>query len=129
MLAFAFATTPRGASRASLDPIEAAFWSCVSGVLAIGWIAVALGTAGRFSPSRVGAGCFATALAVGVALARGGARVASLRAMDRRDLAACVLLLASGLAWARPHEYVLGGADAGTYLNVAANLARTGSLV
>jgi len=96
-------------------------------VLALGWIASVLGTAGAFSLRAIGGGCLA--LAVVFALASIGPGPASLRRPDRRDLAAGALLLACSAAWARPHEYVLGGADAGTYVNVAAHLARTGSLV
>lgn len=115
------------ALRACFDPLEAGFWTGIGGILVVSWFAVGLGTAGAFSPSTVGAGCLATAGMIAWTL-RGRPRPA-LRAGDRWDRGALLLLLACAGAWLRPHEYVLGGADAGTYVNVAANLARTGRLV
>ncbi len=50
---------------------------------------------------------------------------------DRRSRARCaawaLLLLAGAFLYARPHEEVLGGEDAGAYLNGAAVLAREGA--
>ena len=129
MLAIVFASVPRGGTGSALDPLEATFWTAAGGTLVVGWLAVALGSAGAFSLRSVGAGCLLVALGIAVVLARGGPRTVPPRRCGRRDLAAGVLVLVCGAAWARPHEYVLGGADAGTYVNVAAHLARTGSLV
>lgn len=98
-------------------------------MLVAGWIAVLLGTAGAFSADALGTSCLVAAAAIAAAAMRGSARGLAPRKPGRHDLAAAALLLACGAAWARPHEYVLGGADAGTYVNVAAHLARTGSLV
>ncbi len=49
--------------------------------------------------------------------------------LDRWDLALLALVMVAIPLYARPHEYVLGGADAGVYVNIGANLARTGRLV
>jgi hypothetical protein len=37
------------------------------------------------------------------------------------------LLLVAGALFFRPHEFILGGADAGVYVNLGANIARTGA--
>ena len=39
------------------------------------------------------------------------------------------LLLTAALLYFRPHEYVLGGNDAGSYVNIASQIARTGDIV
>ncbi|MEZ4558882.1 MAG: hypothetical protein R2854_21020 [Caldilineaceae bacterium] len=39
------------------------------------------------------------------------------------------VLLLSALLFARPHETILGGADAGVYVSVGVNMAKTGSLL
>ena len=40
-----------------------------------------------------------------------------------------VLVVSSWLIFAHPAEYVVGGGDAGVYVNLGANIARTGALL
>lgn len=49
-------------------------------------------------------------------------------APDRWDLILLSLVVLAIPLYARPHEYILGGADAGVYINIGANLAKTGRL-
>ena len=49
---------------------------------------------------------------------------------DRREGAALLLLVALALAlFFHPHEFIFGGADAGVYVNLGANIARTGAWI
>jgi Dolichyl-phosphate-mannose-protein mannosyltransferase len=131
LLAFAalriWTRPPAGGSRAAIDLVEAIFLSATTGLIVLGWIAVALASLGWFSLPLVGAG----AAAAGGALLLGAGRDRPIRLAPagRSELALVALLAISAGVYARPHEYVLGGVDAGTYVNVAATIARTGSLV
>ena len=44
-------------------------------------------------------------------------------------IAGILLLFLSGWLFMRPHEFVTGGADAGVYVSLCANIANTGSLL
>jgi hypothetical protein len=44
-------------------------------------------------------------------------------------IAVVLLLLLSGWLFMQPHEFVTGGADAGVYISLGANIANTGSLL
>jgi len=46
-----------------------------------------------------------------------------------QEISLIFILLAFAVIYFRPHEYILGGADAGGYMNIAATLARTGDFV
>ncbi|HZR83353.1 MAG TPA: glycosyltransferase family 39 protein [Candidatus Binatia bacterium] len=118
---------PADGTRAPVDALEAIYLTLVTGLVVLGWLGVALATAGRFSAESVGACCALAAAAI-VALGGRRAHVRAPRA-GLAELAVVGILVASAVAYARPHEYVLGGADAGTYMNVATGIARTGSLV
>lgn len=49
---------------------------------------------------------------------------------SRREwLAVVALILTGSVLFARPAEFILGGADAGVYINLGANLAKSGSLL
>jgi 4-amino-4-deoxy-L-arabinose transferase-like glycosyltransferase len=45
------------------------------------------------------------------------------------EIGLALILASCLLVYFRPHEYILGSADAGTYMNIAANLAKTGRWV
>jgi 4-amino-4-deoxy-L-arabinose transferase-like glycosyltransferase len=47
----------------------------------------------------------------------------------RYEIALAVVLIGCTVVYFRPHEYVLGGADAHGYMNIGATLARTGEFV
>jgi len=118
------------------------------GFLGIGWVALVLAEAGFFSLLLLGA-IWAVAVAVLGWLAvrrsslRGwqewlvGGRQLSLvelssseHSIPRWELAAlAVWLLGASVLFFRPHEYVLGGADAGVYVNLGASIARSGGIV
>lgn len=51
-------------------------------------------------------------------------------ATSQRELIVVVaILLTGGVLFARPAEFILGGADAGVYINLGANTAKTGALL
>lgn len=56
--------------------------------------------------------------------------VGQVHAPLRRELVVvAVIILTGGILFARPAEFILGGADAGVYTNLGANLAKRGSLL
>ncbi len=48
---------------------------------------------------------------------------------NRYELGLGVLLIGCSFLYLRPHEYLLGGTDAGSYVNIGATIARTGKFV
>ncbi len=113
--------------RPQIDWLTAVFLSLVGLTVVIGWSGVLLASFGVFS---------LTAIAVILFLAVGGA-IWWLRPFSRPhflpltgyEVLLVVLLLGSAFVYFRPHEYILGGTDAGTYTNIAATLAQTGDFV
>jgi hypothetical protein len=119
---------PPDGSRQPLDLLEATFLTAATGLIVIGWSATALASLGWFSATAVGLAAGVTSgVLLGASRDRGSR--ASLALGGRPEAGLLAVLALSALAYARPHEYVLGGADAGTYMNVAAAIARTGELV
>lgn len=99
------------------------------GMLSLGWIALTIAELGVFSVYAV--------TALGILLGTIGWLVAhrqethiTLR-WSRTQLAEIIFLTAlialTGVLYFRPHQFILGGADAGVYVNLGANLSRTGS--
>ncbi len=113
----------------ALDLLEALFLTVVGWLIVVVWLGVALASVGRFSLRWIGLSCLAIAAALVVAQRR--AAPPRLRAGGPWEVAAFALLLGCAALYLHlgPHEYVLGGADAGTYMNVAATIARTGALI
>jgi len=112
---------------AQFDLALQVFIATVGTLLAVGWSAVVLALLGHYALGW-------TALLVtgiGIALALYARRTqAGANTIDRGDwheLGLALLLILAALLYARPHEYVLGGSDAGSYINTAAATARTGS--
>jgi 4-amino-4-deoxy-L-arabinose transferase-like glycosyltransferase len=105
----------------------ALFLSLVGVVIVFGALGVVLAWLGRFSLDAIS---IIVLLASIVALWR-------LRPLPRLtwqrparyDLGLAALLMSCAVVYLRPHEYVLGGADAHTYMNIGATLARTGEFV
>ncbi len=60
---------------------------------------------------------------------RGRALLPSWLPPDKWEVGLLALVVVAALLFARPHEYVLGGSDAGAYLSMGANLAKTGGLI
>ncbi len=118
------------------DPIELGFAALTLGLLTIGWLALLLAEIGAFSLPALAAGLALVAATMGgVRLFRQGKLAASdhvqatTRAWDKWEMAALsVWLVAAAIVYFRPHEFVIGGADAGVYVNLGANIANTGSI-
>jgi hypothetical protein len=117
-------------SEPALDWIELSFVSSLLGTLLVGWVALLLAELGLFNLPALAVG----ALAV-VAGGLGGlwARRGTLAPLARKPSpTAWLIVLVVGLAvvvFFHPADFVLGGGDAGVYVNVGANVARTGSLL
>ena len=106
------------------------FVAVAGAAIVVGWLATTLAITGHFSLPLL------ALLTVGIAALPGGywwrhrrTRIAALPAAGWQELALGALLLVAALLYFRPHEYVLGGNDAGSYVNTASQIARTGNIV
>jgi len=100
----------------------------MSGMLVLGWMALVSAELGFFS-----AGAIAL---VGVLLGGAGWLVGRRRGASdgltwtesgRGEIVLLLLLVVlMSVLYLRPHEFIFGGADAGVYVNLGANIARTG---
>ena len=115
------------ASRLALDWLEACFLSSVGTVVALGWIGVVLATLGFFSVLALGV--IGWVIATVVVLLNRPISLPRFRRLTRYEWALLILLVGCAIVFFRPHEYVLGGSDAGTYMNISATVARTGRFV
>lgn len=127
-------------------PLEMAAASLALGVVSVGWVALLLAEVGSFSLVLLG---LLWALLVGGLLVAGRWRWGQwpwqrpiawvapestpllpwgLPARAEGPLLALWLMAALALFF-RPHEFLIGGADAGVYVNIAANVATTGALL
>ena len=108
---------------------QALFFSVMLSVLLVSPVALLLAEIGAFSLAAVSLLAALYSLSLGWRLWRSGESWRFHCAPpDRWEAALWVLVLVSLLLYGRPHEYILGGADAGVYVNIGANLARTGRL-
>ncbi len=110
-----------------IDWPEAIFLSIVGTVILVGTIGVVLALVGIFSLLLV-----AVINLIGVAALIGLTRPLKKPKFEKPrwpELALIVLLLGCSIVYFRPHEYVLGSNDAGTYMNIGATVARTGQFV
>ena len=114
-------------SQPALDWLEAFFLSGVGTVVALGWMGVVLATLGHFSVMVLGV--IGYVLATVVVLLNRPIRLPRFRRLTRYEWALLILLAGCAIVFFRPHEYVLGGSDAGTYMNISATVARTGRFV
>ena len=119
----------KGETNTALDFSEAAFVCVLASIIISSWFALVLAELGRFSLLNL------LLLLVGFSLIsllafRGRFNLHFPRPQVDWHGAAllALLMLATGLFF-RPHEFILGGADAGVYVNTGMNLARTGSLI
>jgi 4-amino-4-deoxy-L-arabinose transferase-like glycosyltransferase len=118
------------------------------GILGIGWVALLLAELGRFSLLALGAIWAVAVVLLGwLAIRRSALRAwqewlvagkptgltdltASTHALPRWELGILAAwLIAACVLFFRPHEFVVGGADAGVYVNLGASIARSGSIV
>lgn len=115
------------------DPLEFLFAGLAFGVLMVGWLALVLAEVGYFSLGRLAVLWGVLLLVLGwrwwqrVGLR---SRPAATWRVNRWELAALLMWLATA-SWLffRPHEFITGGADAGVYINLGANIARSGAIL
>ncbi|MBX2997412.1 MAG: glycosyltransferase family 39 protein [Caldilineaceae bacterium] len=118
---------PRWLHSGRPDWALALFVSVVGTLLMLGWVAVVLALVGQYSLGLL------TVVLVGIGavlVVTAGRFGSGLQAFERgswHELGLVVLLVTGALLYFQPHEYVLGGSDAGSYINTAATTARTGS--
>jgi hypothetical protein len=120
------------------DPLEYLFAGLAWGLLGIGWLALVLAELGIFSLGLLAVlwGFLTLVLAILVWLRRKGPPLPSVRAgaaAQSRPFgweAALLALWVAAASWLyfRPHEYLLGGADAGVYVNLGASIAGSGGV-
>jgi hypothetical protein len=115
------------------DPLDFLFAGLSLGLLALGWLALILAEVGRFSSSLLGALWAIGLIALVCRYAWQRRRRPALpgkAGINRWEVGALTLwiVLAAWLFF-RPHEFILGGADAGVYVNLGANIARTGGIL
>jgi hypothetical protein len=115
------------------DPLEFLFAGLSLGLLALGWLALILAEVGSFSLGLLGA-LWAIVLIVLVCCYGWRRRKQPLAprkaSINRWEVGALTLwfVLAAWLFF-RPHEFILGGADAGVYVNLGANIARSSAIL
>lgn len=120
--------------RLANDPVEFGFAGLSLGLLLIGWLALVLAEFGAFSLGALGA---AWAIATGALAAawlwrrkRGAPAPGPAPKWNRWEIAALVAwAIGASILYFRPHEFILGGADAGVYVSLGANIANTGSIL
>lgn len=116
-----------GVAARSLDWPLAAFLAVISTVIVTGWISVILASLNSYAIGWIG--LIEWAFSVGLFFRFRRRPRSIFRAPTRYELGLVVLLIGSAVVYFRPHEYVLGGTDAGTYLNISSTLAQTGQFV
>lgn len=118
-----------GPRRFCSDFLAGVFVFGLTGMLIWGWTALVAAELGFFSASAMTLASTLVGLGGWLAARRRGTRVRLVRAGSWRGesifLLALIALMA--LLYLRPHEFIFGGADAGVYVNLGANMARTGS--
>ena len=120
--------------RLRADPLEFIFAGLAVGILVVGWLALLLAEFGLFSLALLGLIWALLVLGLGVRwLWRVRSRPPSAASgwrINRWEIAALALWLVTAVwLFFRPHEFVLGGADAGVYINLGASIARTGGIL
>ncbi len=110
-----------------IDWPEALFVTAVSLVVLVGWVGVILVSLGQFSLTGIGIGIGSATAALLVR--RRDLRKPAFRSVGRHEVLLGILLLGCSIVFFRPHEFVLGGSDAGTYMGMAATMSKTGGLL
>ncbi len=100
----------------------------LSGVIVLGWMALVAAELGVFSAGAVALlGVLLGGVGWLVGQRRGAGVVFTWTASRRGEIVFLLLLIVlMGVPYLRPHEFIFGGADAGVYVNLGANIARTG---
>jgi hypothetical protein len=115
----------------TIETIEAVFLSLILSVSLTGLTALGLAQAGYFSlPALLGIVVLISLSIVGMELQRGHSLSWRVSSSARTDwLALVTLSILAALLFLHPHQFILGAADAGVYVNLGANLDRTGALL
>ncbi|MCI0574710.1 MAG: hypothetical protein L0332_19470 [Chloroflexi bacterium] len=130
------------------DPVALVFASLALGIMLIGWLALALAEIGRFSLATLSGLWLALVLALGLVAWRRQGRATEGRWERARQgddppspphpltpspplqyAFLIVWLVAAGWLFFRPHEFIIGAADAGVYVNLAATISETGGIL
>jgi hypothetical protein len=124
------APAPAVATPSRLDWLELGYVAVLAVVAGAAWLTLLLAELGLFRGVPAAVVVLGFGLAVAFVLLRDLRRRSHVHRPSALTLAAAGGLFLLGAAvLARPHEYVLGGLDPGVYVNAAAHLGRTGSLV
>jgi 4-amino-4-deoxy-L-arabinose transferase-like glycosyltransferase len=101
----------------------------LGGTLTLGWIALVTAELGVFSAYAIAAAGVLLGGAGWLVARRHGTRIMLSRSNTQRGeiIFLSTLIVIMGMLYFRPHQFILGGADAGVYINLGANLSRTGS--
>ncbi|MBN2006000.1 MAG: glycosyltransferase family 39 protein [Anaerolineae bacterium] len=111
-----------------LDWLEGSFLALVSVLIFLVWAGVLLASFGGFSLGALSG--ILLVMAAGVFLQQRLPLVwPRFQPCTWREYLLLLLLLGCSFLYFRPHEYVLGGTDAGTYVNMGAMMARTGKFI
>jgi len=107
------------------DPAELVYLFVLMSTALAGWGGVVLAELGLFAPGPVAVGILVALTVTFLVLRRLRTGKAGLKSVDWVPVALVLLCVP---LYFRPHEFILGGADAGVYVNTGVNLARTGAL-
>ena len=107
-----------------LDWAEALWISLVALTIYTGWISVILASLNRFSLINLIIGQALLCLVLRVKFKN--LRRPRFKASSTYEIALGLLLVFCSLVYFRPHEYVLGGTDAGGYINMGFTISKTG---
>lgn len=110
-----------------LDWMLRIFVAAMSTLLLIGWIAFVAALLGRYSLGWVALWLFVAIALVAAIASRFKPGSNAFPRGNWYEVGLALLLIGASVLYFRPHEYVLGGSDAGSYINAAAATARTGS--
>lgn len=111
-----------------VDWLEFCFQCLLFSLLLTGWVGVVLVQLGWFSLPRLLLcnACYTLMMAI-VAWRCGYSWRPVLRPLDRSAWPLLGIVILASILFFHPHEFILGGADAGVYVNLGANIAHTGS--
>jgi 4-amino-4-deoxy-L-arabinose transferase-like glycosyltransferase len=111
-----------------LDVPGGLFLFGLAGVLTLGWIAFVAAELGFFSAVAIAVLGVLLGLSGWLVGRRRGPRVSLDRTGSRRaeNILLIGLIALMGVLYLRPHEFIFGGADAGVYVNLGAQISRSG---
>lgn len=115
--------------RTKLDATTAVFVSLISGVLVLGWVATLATELDIFRAELiVGLGILIGAAGAWRARRHGlNVHIERTPPLETAFLIALISLMSA--LYFRPHQFILGGADAGVYVNLGATISRSGGLI